>query len=78
MSKDIQEIDKYMATFIEPKEFIGASSYELKYDADFEKNCIVLSEYTNKPVKILTVKEYFTLLQYHNKKMKEAEKRIRK
>jgi len=75
VSKDIREIDRYIAQFIEPKEFIGESSYELKYDRDFETNCIVLSEYANKPVKNLTVKEYFTLLQYHNKKVKESERR---
>ena len=75
VAHDIKEIERYMATFIEPKEFIGPASYELKYDADFEKNCIVLSEYTNKPVKVLTTKEYFSLLQYHNQLLKERQKK---
>jgi hypothetical protein len=73
--KELAEIDRYMAQFIEPKEFIGESSYELKYDSDFEKNCIILSEHTNKPVKHLTTKEYFTLLRYHNDLIKERSKR---
>jgi hypothetical protein len=75
VSKELREIDRYMAQFIEPKEFIGETSYELKYDSDFEKNCIILSEYVNKPVKNLTTKEYFTLLNYHNKRIKESERK---
>ena len=75
VSKDLKDIEKKLQEFVDPKEFMGAASYELKYDGDFEKNCIVLSEYANKPVKNLTTKEYFTLLQYHNRLMKERQKK---
>jgi hypothetical protein len=75
VASEIREIDRNIEMFVDPKDFMGASSYELKYDGDFEKNCIILSEYANKPVKALTTKEYFTLLQHHNKLMKEREKK---
>ena len=40
---------------------------ELKYDRDFEMNCIVLGKHSNKPVKGSTTKEYFALINYVNK-----------
>jgi hypothetical protein len=39
---------------------------ELKYDKDFEKNCIVLSQFVNEPVKEISVREYFSLLEHYN------------
>ena len=39
---------------------------ELKYDKDFEKNCIVLSQFANEPVKKISVREYFALLEHYN------------
>jgi len=46
---------------------MGDQSDELKYDRDFEMNCIVLGKMSNKPVKECTVKEYFSLIRYFNK-----------
>ena len=49
------------------KNFMGAGNEELKYDKDFEMNCIVLGKHSNKPVKDSTVKEYFSLIKYFDK-----------
>ena len=70
----IEQIDKYFALYIKPKNFHGAGSAELKYDKSFEQNCILLSEYSNKSVKDSTVKEYFALLDYYNKLIKEQQR----
>ena len=56
------------------KNFYGANNEELKYDKDFEKNCISLSGHINQPVKTLSVREYFTLLQEVNDKNKRQRK----
>ena len=54
------------------KNFYGKDSEELKYDKDFEMNCIFLSQYTNKPVKESTTREYFTLMKYADDKNRKA------
>ena len=56
------------------KNFYGKDSEELKYDKDFEMNCIFLSQYTNQSVKDATVKEYFSLMKYADDKQKKAKK----
>ena len=67
MAKENEDANRFFATLINPPSFTGDDNYELRYDKDFEQNCIVLAEYTRQPVKTLTVKEYFTLVQYYNK-----------
>ena len=54
------------------KNFYGKDSEELKYDKDFEMNCIFLSQYTNKPVKECSTREYFTLMKYADDKNRKA------
>jgi len=53
------------------KNFYGKESEELKYDKNFEQNCIVMAQHSNKPIKDLTVKEYFALIQHVNDKNKK-------
>jgi hypothetical protein len=63
---EINAADIYFASMIKPKSFSGRDNMELKYDKNFEKNCIMLAGLTNKPVKDLTTKEYFALIQHYN------------
>ena len=59
------------------KNFYGNKSEELKSAKDFEEHCIMLSQHTNKHVKELSVKEYFSLMKYvtdQNKKSKKGKK----
>ena len=67
--KDYEEennkIDSRVARTIKVKNFYGRESDELKYDKDFELNCIVLSKHANKPIKECTVREYFSLIKYN-------------
>lgn len=44
---------------------------EIRYENGFEQNCIILSKFINQPVKTLTTKEYFTLIQYYNEQLKK-------
>ena len=61
-----EKIDTTIARTIKVKNFMGGGD-ELKYDRDFEMNCIVLGKHSNKPVKESTTKEYFALINYVNK-----------
>jgi len=57
---------------VKPKNFAGKENEELRYDKSFEKNCVVLGQYYNKPVKECTTREYFTLLDYYNEQLKQS------
>lgn len=70
ISADLDKSDRFFATLITPQNFVGNDNFEVIYEKEFESNCIKLSEYTKQPVKTLTVKEYFSLLEYHNNKNK--------
>ncbi len=61
------KIDRQIASTMKVKNFMGKKSEELKYDGNFEMNCIVLSKYANKPVKNSSTKEYFALIKYSEK-----------
>jgi len=56
------------------KNFYGNNSDELKYDNDFEQNCIVLAPYMNEPIKSLSTKQYFNLLKFVRDKNKRQKK----
>jgi len=45
---------------------------ELKYDKDFEKNCIILNQFSSEPVERATVRKYFTLLEHYNDSIKHG------
>ena len=61
------KIDRTIASTMKIRNFMGKANEELKYDRDFEMNCIVLGKHSNKPVKESTVKEYFSLIRYFDK-----------
>jgi len=66
-SEKNDKIDAGIARTTRVKRFTGKDSAELKYDRDFEMNCIVLGKHSTRPVKQASVKEYFTLIRYFNK-----------
>ena len=60
----IERANERIAGLIEPKDF--RENVELKYDKDFEKNCIVLAQYSPEPIENVSVRRYFTLLEHYN------------
>ena len=68
---EIDKSDRYFSTLIHPKKLTGKFTDEIRYENSFEQNCIVLSKFINQPVKTLTTKEYFTLIQYFNEQTKK-------
>ena len=59
-----EKIDASIRRTMKIKNFYGKDSEEVKYEKDFEMYCVVLSKHTNKHVKELTTKEYFSLRKY--------------
>ena len=68
---EIQASDKFFGSLINPKKYTGNDTAELKMEMSFEKICIVLGQFSNKPVKESTTKEYFSLIQHYNKESKK-------
>lgn len=60
------EVERFFASQIKPKNFSGKNSDEIKHDKAFDKNIIALSPYINKPISECSTKEYFSLLEWHN------------
>ena len=60
------KIDFNIRRTMKIKSFTGPKNEEIKYDKNFELNCIVLGKHSVKPVKDCSVKEYFSLLKYHD------------
>jgi hypothetical protein len=71
---EINAADRYFAMLIKPKSFSGKDNAEMRYDKEFEKNCIILSSLANKPVKDLSTKEYFALIQHYNDTLRHGRK----
>lgn len=53
------------------KNFYGNDSEEVKYEKEFEMNCIYLSQYINKNVKDASTREYFALMKHAQEKAKK-------
>jgi len=71
---EINASDKYFASLIRPKTFTGKDTAELRYDRSFEQNCITLSQFINKPVKDVSTREYFSLIEHYNKEARKNKK----
>lgn len=65
-TNEIADTDKYFVTLIKPKKLTGKYTDEIRYEHTFETTCIKLSQFINQPVKTLTTREYFSLIQYYN------------
>ena len=72
LSAQNEAIDKYFIRQIKPRDFMSNYSDEIKHEKAYEENCIILSQYTNKIIKVMTVKEYFSLLSYHNERIRKG------
>jgi len=61
--KELDKATQRMVAMIKKNDLIAE---ELKYDKDFEKNCIILSGFINEPVEKISVRKYFTLIEHYN------------
>jgi hypothetical protein len=71
IDEDLSAADRYFSSLITPKSF-SEGKEELRYDKNFEKNCIMLTSLSNQPVKRMSTKEYFALITYYNDTLKHG------
>ena len=72
--EDIQRITDTLVTWSRPQEFEGQANAEVRYDRQYEKMCIAMSQNLNINPKQYTVQEYFSAYEYildMNKKNKK-------
>lgn len=74
----IDRLTRELMQHIKPKVFHGKDNAEVRYDKNFEKVCITLSEYTNANVKLLTVSEFFSLYEYAKDVAKQQQNKLKK
>ena len=72
--EDIEKITDTLVTWSRPQEFEGQANAEVRYDRQYEKMCIAMSQNLNINPKTYTVQEYFSAYEYildMNKKNKK-------
>ena len=72
--EDIERITDTLITWSRPQEFEGQANAEVRYDRQYEKMCIAMSQNLNINPKQYTVQEYFSAYEYildMNKKNKK-------
>lgn len=67
----VKDTEKALGNFVRTNSFLPNDNDEIRHEKDFEKACVILSEHTNKDVKKMSVKEYFTLVDFVNEKNKK-------
>lgn len=55
-----------IAAMIKPKEFDEYKNFEIAYETNFERTCIILTKHSTQNIKQLTVKEFFALVDHVN------------
>jgi hypothetical protein len=60
-------MEKVLLETLESPNLIGNSSFEFKYERDYETLCIKLQTYTNQDPKNLNVKAFYALLDHARK-----------
>lgn len=74
----IERLTRELMQHVKPRIFHGRENAEVRYDKNFEKLCIALSEYTNANVKALTVAEFYSLYEYAKEMAKKQQRNLQK
>ena len=74
----VEKLTQRIMLHVKPKPFVGKDNAEIRYEKNFDKLCIHLSEYTNGTVKSLTVLEFYNLYEYAKEVQKQRQKTLKK
>lgn len=69
--KKLMEVELAMLNMVRPKNFIGAESYEIQYEKNYQTVCHGLNSHTNKDVKKMTILEVYSLMEMIQKQEKQ-------
>lgn len=61
-SEEIAKIDDFLFSLHNPKQFVGSTSVEIKYEKQFETSCMLISQKTGMTAKKMTVFEFYNTL----------------
>ncbi|NCD40897.1 MAG: hypothetical protein EOL88_02275 [Bacteroidia bacterium] len=70
-----EELDRYRIEYrglVKPNRFLGKESFEIIYIKEFEETCHILQGFTKRNIKEMNIVEYYTLIDYAEKKIKES------
>jgi hypothetical protein len=62
-SKKLLKTEMQLLNLFKPKNFIGAESYEVAFEKNFQMLCHSLNSHTNENVKKMTVLEAYSLME---------------
>jgi hypothetical protein len=72
----IDKIDHYLLTFNKPHIFTGANGDEVKYDKNFEELCILVQNETRINIDVLTIFQFYTILEYLKKEKTNLKNKV--
>jgi hypothetical protein len=70
----ISNINKRILDMLKPNEYESSTSHDIQHEKHFESLCHALNEHTNTNVKVKSVFEYYTLIEYIKEKNKQNAK----
>jgi hypothetical protein len=70
-TKKLYEAGVALLNLFRPKNFVGAKSYEVAFEKNFQVLCHSLNSHTNENVKNMTVLEAYSLMEMLKKQNKE-------
>lgn len=62
-AEQIEHIDSAMLRLHKPKNFMGPTSEEIKYDKQFESTCLLISQRTNQDARKMTVMQFYSTIE---------------
>lgn len=77
-TKEIKEIDDYLYGFAKPKEYSGSKGAEVVYVKKYEEMSLILTKYSQKDSKKMTVMEYYQAYSMMRKESKANTKSRKK
>ena len=62
-AEQIEHIDSTMLRLHKPKNFMGPTSEEIKYDKQFESTCLLIAQRTNQDARKMTVMQFYSTIE---------------
>lgn len=74
----INELKDKILTFYKPRRFSGENNFEIDFDKQYEKMCLLISQQLHADAKHFSVKKYYTAFEYIKEQNKAQEAETRK
>lgn len=68
---DIDKIQTIIVNLNNPSNFLGKENAEIEFDKNFDKMCVLLNQELNINAKALTVREFYSALEFLEKRAEQ-------